>query len=823
MSTFDSVFSGLSPAVSAFTEWFTGKDREETSESIPDPENEANGIVNEPTNESFRDYSRSLPSNPISRSDDVDDDDDLELQISGLSADVEADPNDVDFFHQDKQEMHATQKGGDVVHKKSQVFRPIGDQRIPSSIPHITGHRNAFGVAIEKTDDSAWYWKSLTQKKLKTEGMETSMRKFLERLHHGESERMKAHQDTIQQLRMQVTEMAAMEREEERTKRSISKLLDRFIGDSERLEDHQDTIQELRTQATERDAIKREEEITKRSITRKTEIQENARQQKDLQQLHSLLQEQVVEDEASSRNIIESHHTELTSTHVDYQDTVQSLHNSVMRKDDEMKENLKRNEVMNQQQREIMQIMNDQQQQERQVMYEKMRDLSMQSQDQEQQLELECVLRGGLNEQITKLWEKLQALESKTHQKDQENMGLNEILKESQEQQERLRLQMERERHRNDVLTAENRKCENRSFLQKEQVQNLQDGIRKQQGKLVEMQEKCDNLIHKNMELMSIENGHLRQIDELVANNDTMRDNMTNQKNTIDAQRDTLTATEGDLRQRDQQLEDMKFRYDTESERVMALDKSYHNLFIVAITVGSCLGFAVIVLIILFLLRIKRDKRKSVIQRVSGKHQVSPPPLSFERIWDGSLLREPLSSNSSWSMHQTMYDEFGLVQPWQEWEERKKRKNKRNVLGSESVDLPEVNKKDVNVVIDVLEIDKNAEEAKASTNDGFGVKEEKASAPPLKGDSFWPLRLTMFDEFGVGHKQDTCKPATVERVTMDDDDKDVVIEIPENEDSDVGQFNHKTFGESFPEQRELKASAPTREESTSVEENVTFR
>ena len=281
----------------------------------------------------------------------------------------------------------------------------------------------------------------------------------------------------------------------------------------------------------------------------------------------------------------------------------------------------------------------------------------------------------------------------------------------------------------------------------------------------------------------------------------------------LQSQNDALLDTKWKLENVEQERDHMEAQYLAENRRLIALDRSYHNLIVAAITVGSCLGIVVIVLVILFLLRIRRDKRRSAIQKVDIQHRESPHS-SLESILNGSHSRSPVSSDSSWPMRKTMYDEFGFVHTWQEWEERKNRKNKHGVREAETVEPSDVNEQDVNIVIGVPETD--------DTNAAFGVKEEKASAPPLKGDSLWPLRREIFHKFLLGQKQDTRKPATVEPEMMKEEVTDVVIEIPNNKDSDIVEFNDGTIGNDFPEEKELKASAPTREESTSVKENVTI-
>ena len=95
----------------------------------------------------------------------------------------------------------------------------------------------------------------------------------------------------------------------------------------------------------------------------------------------------------------------------------------------------------------------------------------------------------------------------------------------------------------------------------------------------------------------------------------------------LETEKADLRTEKGDLQRDNDALQkengDLRISISTGNERFIELDKSYHILFVGAITVGSCLGIAVIVLIILLLVKMKRNKRKSAIHRVSANNRRS--------------------------------------------------------------------------------------------------------------------------------------------------------------------------------------------------------
>lgn len=191
---------------------------------------------------------------------------------------------------------------------------------------------------------------------------------------------------------------------------------------------------------------------------------------------------------------------------------------------------------------------------------------------------------------------------------------------------------------------------------------------------------------------------------------------------------DSFSYIENLLRNIEQERDDMEVLYNTENERVIALDKSYVNLSIGAIVMASLLGIVTVVLIILLLRKMRISNKNSVGQGIHVKHRKSPLHL-FTSDLDGSLSREQQGSDSSWPTRQTVYDEFGLVNTWQGSEKRKIGRNKQDVHEHESGDVPEVNEKEVDVVVEVPEDDEPDAKVTKSCMGGGTAEMKKASAP----------------------------------------------------------------------------------------------
>lgn len=111
--------------------------------------------------------------------------------------------------------------------------------------------------------------------------------------------------------------------------------------------------------------------------------------------------------------------------------------------------------------------------------------------------------------------------------------------------------------------------------------------------------------------------------DNLQRERDALQGKYDVAKTTMQQQKITISVTESKLQEMTKQLEDMKFRYDTENKRFIALDKSYHIFVVGAITVGSCLGIAVIVLIILFLVKMRKNNMTPSMHRISANNRRS--------------------------------------------------------------------------------------------------------------------------------------------------------------------------------------------------------
>ena len=203
----------------------------------------------------------------------------------------------------------------------------------------------------------------------------------------------------------------------------------------------------------------------------------------------------------------------------------------------------------------------------------------------------------------------------------------------------------------NEYLKLKNVALEQEKMKEDQEVTQLKDQIWGLYKELkVDYKSKLDSLQN---ELHGYKDA-VRENDELAQKQRTLIEKLENDikdqkenrlllEKSISDRDGTLAVTEGYLRQRDQELENMEFRYDAESERVMALEKSYHNLSVVAITVGSCLGVAVIVLVILLLVKMRRNNRKSVLHRVSANN---PRFRDSERIHVGDdVISRKLQNN----------------------------------------------------------------------------------------------------------------------------------------------------------------------------------
>lgn len=332
--------------------------------------------------------------------------------------------------------------------------------------------------------------------------------------------------------------------------------------------------------------------------------------------------------------------------------------------------------------------------------------------------------------------------------------------------------------------------------------------------------------------------------------NDAVNTQLTHQKYAFDDQKrgfarerdilqskiDALFGVDSNLRKMKVERDNMNIRYNAQNDRLIALDKSYRNVSIVAITMGLALGIVTTVLILFLIRRMKRNNKLTISPGMSKSDQTASPRLSFGRNLGGSLSREPPSSDSSWARRSTIYDEFGLIQPWQEWEERKKERNKEDVRESESVDPPEVKQEDGDIVIGILENENSdVEEVKCSTKDESAVREEKPSAPHLKGDSLWPLRQAMYDKFGLvnpwkereerkkmKNKQDIVGPEVVDPETTEEERTDERFKLPEATAPEEIEFGNGTGGNDESTGEEVRASAPIKEESVSVHENMTL-
>ena len=748
MNKFERVIAGVSAAKSKISRWRTGEVQEKTapmgriipsgieaeiSISISDSENEATDTTNEANNKSLDELPRGITPQEGSQTDHVENED-PELQTTEVSPGVEADSkgnvktpvtemeviadadshsthapsktviltpglshpapiqkmgeerhvplNNQEHVHQGDQEMHATQKGGDVIQdqpSQKSVMIPSTVRGLRRQIHELQNEKSEWNNQFEDIKKGAEYWKNLYyinkhKYKLSTERVR-------------ELEQLKVHDhDTSQQSQALAIQKDALEREEGTNKHTIRELQQIIGKQREELQlahhfSEEDIVREWKI----RDYILglidirvwKANNVCQHKIneleTKMTEMR--AQHGDELRLLCSLLEKQLIAEAELSRDNIESqyfaqlhlglHHEQGQRQLLESEKKMQSLKSQVRLKEYENKK-LTRNNL---------------------ILQKSLRDV---------------------------------------------NAKRQKIKKLKMEDEERMRGQLEDQMERYGVLATKLRRERDTTVRQRAQI----------------------------------------------ARTRVERDNLQSQIQSLTIE---LSESKVHLEKVEQERNDMEIQYVAENKQVIQLGKQYHNLSIAAITIGSCLGFVVIVLLILFLLRIRRNKRRSVMQRVDIQHRESPAHSSLGSILNGSHSRSPVSSDSSWPRRKTMYDEFGFVHTWQEWEERKNRKKKHSVREAETVEPADVNEEDVDIVIGDTETDDtNAAEDKSSTNYGFGLKEEKASAPPLKGDSLWPLRSEILHKFLLGQKQDTRKRATVEPETMKEEVNDIVIEIPHN-------------------------------------------